>query len=395
MATLNIPGVCFLTSSVPLEFDTDGCTTSIQPSAHHDFDPERVLVLTDVHVELFGLRSIPGVSLYNSIGDPENIKFPQLYDGTQDLGGKRVLILMLNGWGDMILIQPALRALYKKTIAKGDSPYITLGCNWIRNFPYPGAPYVTDLRPNILSLRELSTFDFLVNFIPVNYQRSHDKSMKDSCLEILKLDSHERIDLPYIRPDAVRVEKVKPVLDQIRKETGKKLLCLNWKSRFQHKNASPVLFARIASKLQDRYQALLIKDKEVSRLMQKEIDASSAPIINLSHLVHDYHDTVAALSLIDAFISVDTGIVHAAGAMGIPGIALFGPFPPETHVADYPSVVGIRATYEGKTCKGPCLETHRGCAEVDFTPTEVSPCFEALRPDEVVEAFNKQLTVVR
>jgi ADP-heptose:LPS heptosyltransferase len=393
MATLNIPGLCFLTSSVPLKFDTDGCTTSIQPSAHHDFDPERVLVLTDMHVKLFGLRSIRGVSLYNSIGAPENIKFPQIYNGTQDLGGKRVLILMLNGWGDMILIQPALKALYKKTMAKGDPPYITLGCNWIRNFPYPGVPYVTDVRPNILSLRELSVFDFLVSFIPVNYQRSLHKSMKDSCLEILKLNANERIDLPYIRPDAERVEKVKPVLDQIRKETGKKLLCLNWKSRFQHKNASPVLFAKIASKLQDKYQALFIKDKETSRLMQKEIDALSAPIINLSHLVHDYHDTVAALSLIDALISVDTGIVHAAGALGIPGIALFGPFPPETHVADYPSVVGIRATYEGKTCKGPCLETHRGCAEVDFTPTEVSPCFEALRPDSVINALDKALSL--
>ncbi|MDD5450996.1 MAG: glycosyltransferase family 9 protein [Desulfovibrionales bacterium] len=395
MATLNIPGVCFLTSSVPLEFNTDGCTTSIQPSAHHGFDPEHVLVLTDMHVNLFGLRSVPGLSLYNSIATPENIKFPQIYDSTQHLGGKRVLILMLTGWGDMILIQPALAALYKKTMVKGDPPYITLGCNWIHNFPYPGAPYVTDVRPNILSLRELSTFDFLVNFIPVNYQRSLHKSMKDLCLEILKLSPHEGIDSPYIRPDAERVEKVKPVLDRIRKETGKKLLCLNWKSRFQHKNASPVLFAGIASKLQDRYQALLIKDKEASRLMQKEIDVLRTPIINLSHLVHDYHDTVAAMSLIDAFISVDTGIVHAAGAMGIPGIALFGPFPPETHVADYPSVVGIRAPYEGKTCKGPCLETHRGCKEVDFTPTEVSPCFEALRPDEVVEAFNKQLTVVR
>src|SRR4030042_2242330 len=262
MVTLNIPGICFLTTSVPLKFDTDGCTTSIQPSAQHDFDPERVLVLTDMHVKLFGLRSIRGVSLYNSIGAPENIKFPQIYNGTQDLGGKRVLILMLNGGGDMILIQPALKALYKKTIAKGDPPYITLGCNWIRNFPYPGVPYVTDVRPNILSLRELSVFDFLVSFIPVNYQRSLHKSMKDSCLEILKLNPHERIDLPYIRPDAERVEKVKPVLDQIRKETGKKLVCLNWKSRFQHKNASPVLFARIARKLQDRYQALLIKDKE-------------------------------------------------------------------------------------------------------------------------------------
>jgi len=187
-----------------------------------------------------------------------------------------------------------------------------LACNWINNFPYPGVPYIQDIRPNILSLKELSAFDLLINFIPVNHQRSPNKSMKDLCLEILKLS-----------PGNV------------------------------------------------------------------EIDASHAPIKNLSHLIDDYHDTVAALSLVDAFISVDTGIVHAAGAMGIPGVALFGPFPPETHVVDYPSVVGIRAAYQGKTCNGPCLETHRGCAEVGFSSLKASPCLEAIRADDVIEAFEK------
>ena len=80
--------------------------------------------------------------------------------------------------------------------------------------------------------------------------------------------------------------------------------------------------------------------------MQKDIDDLHAPIMNLSYLINDYHDTVAAQSLVDAFISVGTGIVHAAGAMGIPGVALFGTFHPETHVANYPTVIGIRSTYQ-------------------------------------------------
>jgi ADP-heptose:LPS heptosyltransferase len=341
---------------------------------------------------MFGLKSVKDVSLFDTISIPGNFKIPEIYDGTQNLAGQNILILMLNGWGDMILIQPALRAFYEKAKLSGNPPKITLGCNWMHNFPYPGVPYIHDVQPNIMTLKELSEFDLLINLIPVNHQRSASKSMKDLCLEILKLSpEHNDPGLPSIVPDSARVSKMQPILDQIRNETGKRLLCVNWKSRFQHKNASPAFFSDIVNQMRDRYQAVLFKDAEAAKVMQKEIEALNAPITNLSHLIRDYHDTVAALSLVDAFISVDTGIVHAAGAMGIPGVALFGPFPPETHVSDYPTVIGMRALYKGKACNGPCLETHRGCAEVDFSPKRISPCFEAISADAVVNAFEKAI----
>ena len=389
---LAFPGLCFLTSSVPLNFETDGHSTLFEPSVLNNFDPEHILVLTDIHVQLFNLTSVQGVSLFNSIAIPEDFKAPQIYDGTQDLGGKRILILMLNGWGDMILIQPALRAFYEKAKSSGNPPKIALGCNWIHNFPYPNAQFIQEVRPNIMTLKELSEFDLLVNLIHVNHQRSANKSMKDLCLEILKLSpEHSNSGSPCIVPDSNRVRKVQPVIDQVRKQTGKKLLCVNWKSRFTHKNASPALFAYIVNQMRDKYHALLFKDAEAAKVMQKEIEALNAPITNLSSHISDYHDTIALLSLVDAFISVDTGIVHAAGAMGKPGVALFGPFPPETHVADYTSVIGIRTPYKGKTCNGPCLETHRGCAEVDFSNEKISPCFEAISADAVVNAFEKAI----
>jgi len=386
---LVLPNLGFLTSSIPLEFNTDGYITSFQPTAGKIITPEHILILTDVHVQLFNLKSVREVSLSNSILLPESLKAPQLYDGTQDLCGKRVLILMQNGWGDTILIQPALRAFYEKAISSGGAPRITLGCNWIHNFPYPCVPYIQEVRPNILTLKELCSFDLLVDLIPVNHQRSLNKSMKDLCLESLKLNGKDKKNTtPFIFPDKDRVARIKQVISRLRMETGKKLLCVNWKSRFHHKNAQPSLFFEIVRKLSKEYQAVLFKDAPEVKIMQEEIDASHVPVKNLSHLINDYHDTVAALSLVDAFISVDTGIVHAAGALGVPGVALFGPFPPETHIADYPSITGFRSSFNGKTCKAPCLETHRGCAEVNFSSSEISPCFQAITPDSVIEAFD-------
>lgn len=231
---LAFPGLCFLTSSIPLNFNTDGYTTSFQPAAGPASGPEHVLVLTNIQVQLLGLASIRGVSLFSSITVPEDFKVPQIYDGTQDLGGKRVLILMLNGWGDMILIQPALRSFFKKANSSGAIPKITIACNWIHNFPYSNAQFIQEVRPNIMTLKELSEFDLLVNLIHVNHQRSANKSMKDLCLEILKLSpEHDDLGSPCLIPDSARVNKMQPILDQIRNETGKRLLCVNWKSRFQ------------------------------------------------------------------------------------------------------------------------------------------------------------------
>jgi ADP-heptose:LPS heptosyltransferase len=377
-----------------LKFDTDGYTTTLHPLSGNQVDSAHILVLTNIHVQMFGLKSVSGVQLFDTLEIHDDYKIPEIYDGTQNLHGKNVLILMLNGWGDTILIQSALRAFYEKAKPSGYPPKITLGCNWMHNFPYPSVPFIHDVRPNIMTLKELSEFDLLVNLIHVNHQRSANKSMKDLCLEILKLSSeHSNSGSPCIVPDSNRVKKIQPIIDQVRKQTGKKLLCVNWKSRFTHKNASPALFAYIVNKMRDKYHALLFKDAEAAKVMQKEIEALNAPITNLSHLIRDYHDTVAAMSLVDAFISVDTGIVHAAGAMGIPGVALFGPFPPETHISDYPSVIGIRALYKGNACNGPCLETHRGCAEVDFSNEKISPCFEAISADCVVDAFEKAVNV--
>ena len=387
---LAIPGLCFLTSTVPLRFTTDGHVTLFQPGGIKGSGLQHILVLTQIHVQMFSLRSVRGVSLPDMIEIHDNFQPPEIYDGNQDIGGKSIVIFMLNGWGDMILIQPALRAFYERAAASGDPPKITLACNWIHNFPYPEVPYVQAVRPNILTLKELCLFDLLVNLISVNHQRSLRESMKDLCLKALKLDGEDRsIPGPYIAPDHERASRIRAVLDDLRWETGKELLCVNWKSRFHHKNASPVLFSRIIGKLRDRYQAVVVKDIKTSEIMQREIETHNLPIQNLSHLINDYHDTVAALSLVDAFISVDTGIVHAAGAMGVPGVALFGPFPPETHTADYPSVIGIRGYYRGRTCKAPCLETHLGCAEVDFSSTVVGPCFESIDADCVIDALER------
>lgn len=62
-------------------------------------------------------------------------------------------------------------------------------------------------------------------------------------------------------------------------------------------------------------------------------------------------ESLAVLATMDAFVGPDSGLVHAAGAMQIPTVALFGPFEARQRVARYPSVRVIQG-------RAPCAPCH-------------------------------------
>lgn len=387
---IEYPGLCFLRSDRPVAINTDGTSTSIRPSPNtSSVDPAGILILPVTSAKFIQKQEgSEYISLHSSIDVADDFYLPEVFDGRQDLNGKKTLMIMFNGWGDMILVQPAIRLFYEEIAGTGLPPQITLACSWIKNFPYLDTPYISGIRPNCLTVDDLRNFDVMINLAHLNHKRSKNVSMRDLYLQEFGMSGRKNgLSPPSISPDPKKVNRLRPFLDEIRLQTGKRLLYINWKSRLHHKNASPELASEIAQRLADQYHAVFFKDRPAADVMEQEAKAWGVPVQNLSHVISDLHDTVAAISLVDVVISVDTGIVHAAGALGVPGVALFGPFPPETHIADYPSIVGVRSDYQGSKCKGPCEETHHGCAEVGFASNRISPCFEAIKPYEVIEAL--------
>lgn len=387
---IEYPGLCFVKSIQPVVVKVDGVGITVPACLNGAFaDPGSILVLPVSSAQLIQRQSgSENLRIAGQLSIADGFPLPQLFDGSQDLHGKNVLIMTFNGWGDMILVQPAFRLLYEEITKTGERPKITLASSWIKNFPYPNAPYISEIRTNHMTLKELCRFDIIINLTYLNQERTKNVSMKDLYLQEFGLaNCRNGLSPPALTPNSERVGRLKPLLDELRATTGKKLLYVNWRSRFGHKNAPAELFFDVAKRLSGQYQAVLFKDPSAARIMDQQIAKYGAAIQNLSHLIRDFHDTVAAISLVDALISVDTGIVHAAGALGMPGVALFGPFPPETHIADYPNIIGVRSDYQGSKCKGPCEETNRGCMEIGFAPDSISPCFQAIGADEIIEAF--------
>ncbi len=57
---------------------------------------------------------------------------------------------------------------------------------------------------------------------------------------------------------------------------------------------------------------------QVGKGASERIDGQRPEIIDLAPLIHDWSDTAALISQLDLVISVDTGVAHLAGALGVP-----------------------------------------------------------------------------
>lgn len=106
-------------------------------------------------------------------------------------------------------------------------------------------------------------------------------------------------------------------------------------------------------------------------------------VINLSgqHRLK-IRESCAVLATCDAFIGPDSALVHIAGALGVPTVGVYGPFPWQLRTAHAASIRGINGTARCAPCyyhgrrgpwppDGPCAKTGRCEAMHSITPEQV------------------------
>jgi ADP-heptose:LPS heptosyltransferase len=101
-------------------------------------------------------------------------------------------------------------------------------------------------------------------------------------------------------------------------------------------------------------------------------------------------ESIAALEQLDLFVGIDSGLLHAAGAVGIPTVGLFGPsdprliLPPET-----PSI--------GVVSDAPCLGCQHRLPRLhwrDGCPNNIQ-CMTGLTAENALNACVKLLAAVQ
>lgn len=132
-------------------------------------------------------------------------------------------------------------------------------------------------------------------------------------------------------------------------------------------------FGELAARLSEEYGAAIVlfgsaADCETTSAVQKHCPY---PLIDLAGKTN-LRRAVAAMSRCQLVISNDSGLMHVAGALNIPTIAIFGSTNPATT-----SPLGEKSTvlYRGVECS-PCLKTH--------CPTDFR-CMNAIAVSDVLE----------
>jgi ADP-heptose:LPS heptosyltransferase len=124
--------------------------------------------------------------------------------------------------------------------------------------------------------------------------------------------------------------------------------------------------------------------KTVGRKLPASIEIEN--VDNLCGRFRTVNHTAAFLSKMDLLIGPDSSLVHFAGALSIPTVALYGPFPGNVRTRYYPRCV----TLEGRYAQGPGDEECAPCFVHGSRPCPkaggdgVSPCLRNLEPEEVV-----------
>lgn len=221
------------------------------------------------------------------------------WDGS-DLGGKRILVLSEQGLGDNIQFVRYLSLVEKK-----------------------GGKIILECRDELRKLFEqFSCVEKFVRF-------GDDFSKEDFDYYCYLLDLPEifetdlntiPLDVPYIRADKKLVENFKIKFDKDKFKIG-----IVWAGNPEHSNDKNRSITFEDFKFLEGVFGVKVYSLQKGKAASQ---FSSDKFVDLNNFILDFSDTAGVLDNLDLIISVDTAVVHLAGAMGKPVWVLL-PFVPD------------------------------------------------------------------
>lgn len=295
-------------------------------------------------------------------------------DATTDL---KILVAGGLSYGDCIMLTPCLRDLklrYPKST-------LTIACLPYFRTAFLNLPYIDDFAPWPMPLETYAEFDevhILERFSSHPKAKTHH--LTDVFADILGLEVTDgRCEY---RPTEAEVEWVKGEFPRNdRRRIGIQVQASQRARTYPHKQLMEVM-------------NLLIKKGWELWMMGRPGEYACQEIGHLHDLSRHtttFRQQAAFLTTCDAFLGPDSGFLHAAGAMNIPSVGLFGPFPWQFRTSQYPSVFGLTGT-------GDCAPCFHVSTKMQPSFPAGQPCsksgrctvLESIDPERVVSLIEKQ-----
>jgi ADP-heptose:LPS heptosyltransferase len=274
-------------------------------------------------------------------GSMEPLKESRPFSQDADWNGKRIMFQRVGGFGDLVLLTPVFREIKRRW----PTCHIAISC---MAKPYgvvlEGLPFVDELLPFPLLCETAEKYDawiFYENAIEKN-KRAEELHMTELFGEIAGITGIEDLKPEYrIRPtEAIWANEAYPrnSARRITLQAGASGRCRRY----------PLLGDLLNEIVKKGWEVFLLgAENDIPALRGKKL---TPQVRNLTDLGLTFRQSCAVLNTSDCFIGSDSAILHVAGALGIPGVGLYGPFPWKLRTAHSPSITAIQGTGACSPC---------------------------------------------
>lgn len=298
---------------------------------------------------------------------------------------QRILVIRAGGFGDLLFLTPVFRAL------KRDYPLLHIAVACFADYAgvFAGNPDIAEIVPYPVPLAALEKFDAIV---PLENTVEHERELHavDRYLTEFGIPYPLIADTDkaciYHMTDAERIGAVsmfQPRFDDkgdTRPRLGVQAVASTMARTYPHDQLAKVC------ELLHRQGWEIYFFGEPKSLAIPEQDG----VVNLSLRSLTFRQSAAVLATCDVVLAPDSALAHLAGALDLPCVALYGPFPWQIRTAYHPKTLALSAELPCAPCfhqvtgrqhfpaNGPCAKTGKCEALSAIKPTRIAAKIDAL-----------------
>ncbi len=289
---------------------------------------------------------------------------------------KRILFQRIGGFGDLVLLTPVLREVKRRW----PQAHVAVSCMSHYGVVFAGLPFVDEILPFPLLKSVADTFDawvFYENTIEKN-PRAKEIHMTDLFAEIAGIGKIEDM-LPAYKLKASELIWANEGFP--RSGVPRIAVQVGTSSRARRYPFMGDVCAKMAGM---GWEVMLLGVAgELPDLKGKRLPEG---VFNLTEAGLSARQSCAIMAGSDGFIGADSFMLHVAGAIGLPAVGLYGPFPYALRTAHAPTTYA----FQGHGKCAPCFHHELGTMRNPFPehcPSKAKGMCEVLgsiRPDGIV-----------
>jgi heptosyltransferase II len=330
----------------------------------------------------------------------------EIYNFDEEIKSKfaenpNILIIRDGAAGDIIMSVPAVREL-KKRIPDAKITYATLPCfmdllNEVKAVDYVVSIHSVD--SDILNEYDL-TIDWCRTVENYSIERNRGNRIDSFAAHLGLMLENKKTEIYF---NEKHIRKAKTLLEQVPKDNIKVGIVLQANSWWR---TYPLVHYEVIIKELNKRMSnvtfVLIDTQEICGEYLSE-QCKNANIVDLTGKTDSFIEAAAVVGECDIIITPDTGLLHVAGALDIPAVAIFGCISPDVRISTYKYVKAISA--EGRCDCSPCfshqvhwtekerlINPKRGLKR-DCSKTHDVKCMKVISPleivDRAIELFNQ------